>query len=346
MALEDEDRLEISSVSSLSSISSVPSSPTQSLRERRLSRHGSVNSMQSLEISSPNSGIMDPSVPMTNTLVITGLVGPFDFHPYTLTRLYEIVVNTNADGELLHWGPLPSFGRIVVVFKTVSAALAARMTVDGLSLRGYLPPIELLDEDSTSNAITMNAEGYDFASSVLKVYFGESTPIEPLLRRLRGDTEMSELERARDTTHLQLPDPGKLFLISPPPSPPVGWKSIEEDPPNKDIGVPGNILADALSKLTTSSGEQSQRYKSDEGPPLHINTAIDVPKSPLTISMPSSNIGSDSNTSAQSAESRMVVLLEPSENFSMPGIVVSPTTDLEVTRAAQAFPRTEMPPVD
>jgi len=67
--------------------------------------------------------------------------------------------------------------------------------------------------------------------SVAKCYFGEPTPI--------GDeSQMRYLER---------PDAGRLFFISPPPSPPVGWEMKTEDPPNKQVHA--DDLAAQLAKL-------------------------------------------------------------------------------------------------
>jgi len=47
--------------------------------------------------------------------------------------------------------------------------------------------------------------------------------------------------------HLNLPDAGKLFFISPPPSPPHGWEVKLEDAPNKQVHA--EDLAEALAKL-------------------------------------------------------------------------------------------------
>ncbi|PKS06115.1 hypothetical protein jhhlp_007529, partial [Lomentospora prolificans] len=44
-----------------------------------------------------------------------------------------------------------------------------------------------------------------------------------------------------------LPDAGKLFFISPPPSPPHGWEVRLEDAPNKLVHA--EDLAEALAKL-------------------------------------------------------------------------------------------------
>ncbi|CAJ2511620.1 Uu.00g072450.m01.CDS01 [Anthostomella pinea] len=63
-----------------------------------------------------------------------------------------------------------------------------------------------------------------------RVYFGQHTP----------------LDFAKDN-HLELPDAGKLFFISPPPSPPHGWEMKMEDAPNKQVHA--EDLADALAKL-------------------------------------------------------------------------------------------------
>ncbi|KAH6656304.1 Calcipressin family protein [Truncatella angustata] len=63
-----------------------------------------------------------------------------------------------------------------------------------------------------------------------RVYFGQHTP----------------LNMTQDK-HLALPDAGKLFFISPPPSPPCGWEMRMEDAPNKQVHA--EDLADALAKL-------------------------------------------------------------------------------------------------
>lgn len=63
----------------------------------------------------------------------------------------------------------------------------------------------------------------------VKVYFGHATSIEP------------------KDEHLNLPDAGKLFFISPPPSPPHGWEMKLEDAPNKQVHA--EDLAEALAKL-------------------------------------------------------------------------------------------------
>jgi len=63
----------------------------------------------------------------------------------------------------------------------------------------------------------------------VKVYFGQPTSIE-----------------AKDE-HLPLPDAGKLFFISPPPSPPHGWEMKLEGAPNKQVHA--EDLAEALAKL-------------------------------------------------------------------------------------------------
>jgi hypothetical protein len=63
----------------------------------------------------------------------------------------------------------------------------------------------------------------------VKVYFGQPTSIE-----------------TKDE-HLPLPDAGKLFFISPPPSPPHGWEMKLEDAPNKQVHA--EDLAEALAKL-------------------------------------------------------------------------------------------------
>ncbi|KAI1167281.1 Calcipressin-domain-containing protein [Nemania serpens] len=63
-----------------------------------------------------------------------------------------------------------------------------------------------------------------------RVYFGQHTPLD-----------------LTKNNHLPLPDAGKLFFISPPPSPPHGWEMRLEDAPNKQVHA--EDLAEALAKL-------------------------------------------------------------------------------------------------
>ncbi|KAL2160849.1 hypothetical protein VTH06DRAFT_1046 [Thermothelomyces fergusii] len=62
-----------------------------------------------------------------------------------------------------------------------------------------------------------------------RVYFGQPTPL------------------STQPDNLALPDAGKLFFISPPPSPPHGWEQRMEDAPNKMVHA--EDLAQALARL-------------------------------------------------------------------------------------------------
>lgn len=73
-----------------------------------------------------------------------------------------------------------------------------------------------------------------FFNARIRVYFGEPTKIE-------------ELEKTKEERQLRVPKANKQFFISPPPSPPHGWQSKEEDPPNKDVHA--DDLSDALHRL-------------------------------------------------------------------------------------------------
>ncbi|KIW14060.1 hypothetical protein PV08_06841 [Exophiala spinifera] len=81
-------------------------------------------------------------------------------------------------------------------------------------------------------------------SSVAKCYFGEPTPI--------GD----------EKKYLDRPDAGRLFFISPPPSPPVGWEMKHEDPPNREVHA--EDLASKLQKLSGKLGTATATATVDE----------------------------------------------------------------------------------
>lgn len=72
-------------------------------------------------------------------------------------------------------------------------------------------------------------DGENVLGERIRVYFGAETKLD------QGDQ------------HLHLPKSDKLFFISPPPSPPMGWEMRDEEPPNKEVHA--EDLATALSKL-------------------------------------------------------------------------------------------------
>ncbi|KPI40878.1 uncharacterized protein AB675_10777 [Cyphellophora attinorum] len=91
-------------------------------------------------------------------------------------------------------------------------------------------------DDASAIAVRQSVDGTAFSSSntepsVAKCYFGEPTPIN------------------QETKYLERPDAGRLFFISPPPSPPVGWEMRMEDAPNKSVHA--EDLASKLSALTS-----------------------------------------------------------------------------------------------
>lgn len=90
------------------------------------------------------------------------------------------------------------------------------------------------------SAITIRKiwDGEGIMGQRLKIYFGHPTSVQP-----KAD-------------HLALPDAGKLFFISPPPSPPHGWEVRLEDAPNKMVHA--DDLAEALAKLGAGSGAPSR----------------------------------------------------------------------------------------
>jgi hypothetical protein len=141
----------------------------------------------------------------------------------------------------------------------------------------------------------------------MKIYFGTHTSITP-------PTDQ----------HLQAPESQKLFFISPPPSPPVGWESRNEEPPNTQI-MPED-LATALQKLSWN-----------------------------TVGLASSNDGKDSPAGQAIRRQRSgssTVLFEPSnkDGRTVPGVTVDDFSDDESSSPASKSPvditHTSRPPVE
>lgn len=83
-------------------------------------------------------------------------------------------------------------------------------------------------------AIRQILDGETVLGDRVRVYFGTETKIQ------------------QEDQHLQAPQSQKLFFISPPPSPPVGWEMRNEEPPNKEVHA--EDLADALARLHARPG--------------------------------------------------------------------------------------------
>lgn len=78
-----------------------------------------------------------------------------------------------------------------------------------------------------------------------RVYFGINTPMNPT------------------DQHLPLPQSDKLFFISPPPSPPMGWEMQNEGAPNKQVHA--EDLAVALAKLHAHHIEDNSWQMDEDG---------------------------------------------------------------------------------
>ncbi|KAF2114689.1 Calcipressin-domain-containing protein [Lophiotrema nucula] len=78
-------------------------------------------------------------------------------------------------------------------------------------------------------SIRQKLDGEILMGCRIRVYFGLNTPLNPT------------------DQHLPLPKSDKLFFISPPPSPPMGWEMHNEDAPNKIVHA--EDLAVALARL-------------------------------------------------------------------------------------------------
>lgn len=269
---------------------------------------------------SPSSTSSPPSlaaaVPLSNTVVLTGLYSARDFSPASLSLLREVAAEAIADedGEIVHWGPLPTFGRIVVVCSTVSAALRIRVALDYTQFN--FPETETSENEQSNDSEPR---------SLIRVFFGQHTPLEPLLARQSGG-DVPDI-------HLRLPDQGKLYLISPPPSPPAGWESTEEEPPNTKVGVPADVLASVLAKLSSVQLQPQQRQQ-------------DLPRLDISDLADSQDYGLSTATSMDTGSfphSPSVVIMEADEL--MPGIVVSDHSDTYefLPFGRGSLPKTKMP---
>ncbi|KAB5586036.1 calcipressin-like protein [Coniochaeta sp. 2T2.1] len=156
-------------------------------------------------------------------------------------------------------------------------------------------------------------DGESILGERCRVYFGAPTP----------------LDLADKDHHLALPDAGKLFFISPPPSPPHGWEMKLEDAPNKMVHA--DDLAEALAKL---------RHQA-------------APASPVDSTMGGVDAPSPRAASGQRSRSSTLIF-HPDEHGSSPGlpcIAVDDMTDEPEELSSPIAPKpiqahTARPPVE
>ncbi|KAJ6500715.1 Calcipressin, partial [Mycena sanguinolenta] len=132
----------------------------------------------------------------TNTLAVTSIPKEF-FQPLLLAVLRA---HFSAYGTINRWVPLPTFGRILIIFAREDDAEAAKIHSDPIFLE----------------------QTQDRSELTLRVYRADPNPLLPM----ESDDVIPE------ANYLRPPAIEKNFLISPPGSPPVGWEPIKEDPPN------------------------------------------------------------------------------------------------------------------
>ncbi|CAK7238897.1 MAG: hypothetical protein STHCBS139747_000318 [Sporothrix thermara] len=160
-------------------------------------------------------------------------------------------------------------------------------------------------------------EGERILGAACQVYYGRATPL--------GDpTAAAEAQR------LALPDAGKLFFISPPPSPPHGWEMRLEGAPNKQVHA--EDLADALAKLRHQADDNDNDNDNDDLADVKMQDDDVAMRSPVSEPGSASASGPASATAKRSGRNRSstLVIYQPTAHSAhpdLPAIAVEDMTD-------------------
>ncbi|KAK8025598.1 hypothetical protein PG990_003421 [Apiospora arundinis] len=136
--------------------------------------------------------------------------------------------------------------------------------------------VSFFDEESAIK-VRQVWDGEAIMGQRCRVYFGQHTPLN--------------LDQDK---FLALPDAGKLFFISPPPSPPHGWEQTLEDAPNKLVHA--DDLAAALAKLHHRAPDAAMaspvsppmpKESTSNSPTLPSIAVDDMTDEPMELSSPS-----------------------------------------------------------
>ncbi|KAJ4390361.1 hypothetical protein N0V85_007293 [Neurospora sp. IMI 360204] len=190
-------------------------------------------------------------------------------------------------------------------------------------LKSFRRIIVTFFDEQAAIAVRSVWDGEAILGERCRVYFGQPTPIDVF---------------AADK-HLALPDAGKLFFISPPPSPPHDWEQRMEDAPNTMVHA--EDLAEALAKL---------RHHNN---PNGIDADVKVPVSPASDGGSSRpGAGGDFKENAKKNRSRSSTLIfQPNKNVQPSNGKAGPAVDLpcvtvdDMTDEADADGDIDMSPV-
>jgi hypothetical protein len=153
------------------------------------------------------------------------------------------------------------------------------------------------DEDAI--AVRQIWDGEAIMGERCRVYFGQPTPL------------------TTQPHNLALPDAGKLFFISPPPSPPHGWEQKMEDAPNKMVHA--EDLAEALARL---------RHHNNPNADVSVGGGGGMPM-PMSMASPVSPAESSGRGPQRSRSSTLVFQPNPELGVSpdLPCVIIHDMTD-------------------
>ncbi|KAK1776973.1 Calcipressin-domain-containing protein [Copromyces sp. CBS 386.78] len=151
-------------------------------------------------------------------------------------------------------------------------------------LKSFRRIIVTFFDEQAAIAVRSVWDGEAILGERCRVYFGQPTPID-----------VSDADK-----HLALPDAGKLFFISPPPSPPHDWEQRMEDAPNTMVHA--EDLAEALAKL---------RHHNN---PNGMDADVKVPVSPASDGGSSGRPGDFKENARKNRSRSSTLIFQPDKN--------------------------------
>lgn len=178
-------------------------------------------------------------------------------------------------------------------------------------------------------AIRKVLDGETVLGSRVRVYFGAQTKVE-----------VDEEGR-----YLHLPKSNKLFFISPPPSPPMGWEMRNEEPPNKEVHA--EDLAEALKNLHARPSADDALYEQQQGQSQQQQQDMQQQESlPRLVTRQRSGTGTvlfDPQDHGHSPADMPAIALEDTSESPEPEDDMSPMEGVETDKK---FVHTARPPVE